>query len=160
MKKKFFIVLMALVSCFVLASCGDEKENEPKPSAGEIVLSTTWEETANSIDIIMTEKSSIYTIKTITSYTFSGETITGMTMIEDCGTAILAKEVYAELLEDMDANENVEYSLNGSKITAVFGPSEYEELTKSEVIILAKQMEGTRTISIDGSASSSGSFGI
>ncbi len=147
MKKKIFVALMALLSCFVMASCGDEKENDPKPEGSgignTIGTTTTWEETANSIDITICENTQYYSFKTVTSYAFSGDKITGMTMVEDCGSVVLAKEVYAELYEDMEEDDDVVYSLEGSKIKAVFGPSHYENLTKEEVILLAEMMKNS-----------------
>ena len=45
MKKRIFLALLAAVSCFAMVSCGDDKNDDPKPS-GNVATKASYGETS------------------------------------------------------------------------------------------------------------------
>lgn len=134
MKRKLFLALLALATSFALVSCGDDKKDDPKPSNN----TATWEDTNSAIVIHYTDNTSGITIKMTETYPYDAEeNITGWTISQDCGTAVIAQQVYAALQgeEDFDASQ---YDVAGSVITYTAPVKEYEDLTKSTAITIAK----------------------
>ncbi len=128
------MALMAIVSCFVLASCGDDPKDDPKPKTEN--TAADWKDTGKEIVITSSESTPYGTVGLTIKYPYSGEMLTGYSIVYDCASETVAKLVYEELIKEEDSDDMV-FTLKGSKITGTSKGRAFEGLTKDYAIIIA-----------------------
>ena len=148
MKKFLFMCLMALVPMAFTACGSDDDDNKPNneqttPTGGTV--SSSISETSNQIIVTVTVKEQGLTMTTKYIFDFQNDVCTKATCQVEYPTEALAKEMYNELLEDLDEDEDASlYSINGKVVsidmTASF-KGQSKTAIKAAAETLRKQLE-------------------
>ena len=123
MKKRLFMALLAAASAFVMTSCGNDKDDDPKPEISEVPTEATYTETENSVSCqypIITDTQSFAYIYT---YKFDADTVCESTVTVICESVAMATAAKAEFDPATD-DDILDVKQNGNTIVVYYAVKE------------------------------------
>ena len=144
MKKRIFMALLAAVSTFAMVSCGDDKDDDPKPS-GKVATEATYGETSNTVWMEMPvelEDGVAGSASEKTIFEFTNDKVSRMYSTTTCSSSALAQQVFEEANKAMNEPTGEEedagikdVKLDGNNVIVEYEiPEEYEDASKKEVL--------------------------
>ena len=135
MKKKFLIGLLAVVMCFTLTGCGEEKANSDADNNHDGSQQQENDNTpvAEDYEIKSTDNKLVFVDSTGMNYSafyFENDKIVKYEAVMKFPSAELAKIAYQTAKEE---NDNVKVSVKGSYVIVEEDANEYDDLTKTQL---------------------------
>ena len=155
MKKRIFMALLAAVSCFAMVSCGDDKNDDPKPS-GNVATKASYGETSTGCYVEFPQpETELGASSTKIEWKWdSNGKVTEYSSTVTCTSAAIAKISYETYMREKDGiNEEGIKSVkqSGNNIYVEYEIDENID-TKEEAIITAKTVayaNGVEGISLE-----------
>lgn len=130
MKKRIFMALLAAASAFVMTSCGDDKDDDPKPESFDVPKESKYTETAEGVYVTYPYPDAENPVCSYTiGYKFEGDKVTEYTYVIVCADAVTAKAVK----DSWDTSKISNIKQDGNTVT-VYYPLQ-ENISKELAIV-------------------------
>ncbi len=151
MKKRIFMALLAAASAFVMTSCGDDKDDDPKPESFDVSTETKYTESADGVYVTYPYPDAEDPMCSYSwGFKFEGDNVTEYTTVITCKDAATAKAIKESWNPEVSTGELIDAKQDGNVVT-LYWPMR-EDMTKELAIIGIKAIAKTNDVEVPADA--------